>query len=372
MKRFQRNLGFVFALLCLAALPAVAQAGRDLAGTWQGTLPVGKGQRVVVKITKQGTGWQGVVFSLDRDNAYEGRATKEMSLQGAELRFAIAAIDSSFAGKVSEDGATIAGTWMQGGTTYALNLARAEGDAQWEIPKEDAAMARDADPDWEVVTVRPGDPNGNNSGFHLKGRQVFMERRTVESMLLFGFGVHKKQLANAPDWINSERWDVKGVPDVPGQPSLTQFEALTRKVLVERFGLVTHTEQRELSVYALTVGKGGPKLTPSAGDPNGLPNENDNENGGQVRMQMENATMGELALLLKFMLDRPVVDKTGLTGRYDFQMRWTTDESRAPTDGTAPPAVFTAIQEQLGLRLDPVKATTDVMVIDKLERPSEN
>ena len=368
-----RRFGWVaVAVVCLVARPVVAQGPREIAGTWQGTLQGGKEQRIVVKIARDGGGWKGVVFNLDSDNAYEGRATTQMSLEGADLQFAIAAISGSYVGKLSEDGATIAGMWTQGGQARPLNLARVEGDAAWEIPKAMTSMPKDADPDWDVVTVRPGNPDGKNSGFHLNGRQVFMERRTVESMLLFGYGVHKKQILNAPGWIESEVWDVKGVPDVPGQPSLKQFETLTRKALVERFGLVTHIEKRDMEVYALRVAKGGPKMTPSAGDPNGLPNENDRENGGQITVQMENAAAGELALLLKFMMDRPVVDQTGLGGRYDFLLKWTSDESKVPADGSAPPTIFTAIQEQLGLKLEAVKAQTDVMVVDKVERPGAN
>jgi uncharacterized protein (TIGR03435 family) len=234
-------------------------------------------------------------------------------------------------------------------------------------------MAKDADPDWEVATVRPTDPNDPHAGFHLHGRQVFIERQTVESMLQFGYGMHKKQLVNAPDWIETERWDVKGVPDQPGEPSVKQYQGLTRKVLAERFGLVTHTERQELEVYALTVAKGGPKMAKSAGDPNGLLDEEDNENGGQQTMQVTNASMGELVLLMKFFVaDRPVVDQTGLSGRYDFKLKWTADDSRAPTDGSAPPGLFTAMQEQLGLKLEPVKAMTDVLAIDKVERPGAN
>jgi uncharacterized protein (TIGR03435 family) len=233
-------------------------------------------------------------------------------------------------------------------------------------------MPRDADPDWEVATVRPSDPDDQNAGFHLHGRQIFIERMTVESMLLVSYGVHKKQIAGAPDWIETERWDVKGVPDVPGQPSVEQFRGLVRKILAERFGLKYHMEQRELSVYALTVAKAGPKLAASAGDPNGLMNENDRDNGGQRQMQMTNATMEEFALVMKFFLDRPMVDQTGLTGHYDFQLKWTFDETKATTDGSAAPSLFTAIQEQMGLKLEPVKAATDVLVVDHVEQPSAN
>lgn len=89
-------------------------------------------------------------------------------------------------------------------------------------------------------------------------------------------------------------------------------------------------------------------------------------------MRMTNATMGGLSLVLRLFLDRPVVDQTGLTGRYDFALKWTLDEAAAPTDGRAAPGVFTAIQEQLGLKLEPVRASTDVMVIDKVARPDAN
>jgi uncharacterized protein (TIGR03435 family) len=127
-----------------------------------------------------------------------------------------------------------------------------------------------------------------------------------------------------------------------------------------------------MEVYALTVAKGGEKMTPSAGDPNGLPDENDQGNGATTTMHVTNMSMSELALVLKFYLDRPVVDKTGLTGRYDFRMMWTVDESKVPADGSAPPTIFTAIQEQLGLKLEAVKAQADVLVVDKVERPGAN
>jgi uncharacterized protein (TIGR03435 family) len=379
---------FVAAALGLACVAAHGQtaSASDLTGNWQGTLETdsssnGKGQRIVLKVSKAGDAagasgksvWHGVAYNIDDAyRPYEGRNTTQMSVEGGVVRFAIAPIEVMYEGKLSADGASIVGQWTQEGRAHPLNLARAEGDAAWAVPEEDKAMAKDADPDWDVATVRLGDPNGHGSSLGMDGREFVIKRHTLATMLLFGYGMHKRQLVNAPDWIDMDRWDVRAVPDVPGRPNVMQMQSLMRKLLVERFGLVTHTEQRELSVYALTIAKGGPKMAPSAGDPNGLPNENDNDNGGQRTMRMENATMTHLALLLKFMLDRPVVDQTGLTGRYDFQLKWTMDESRVPTDGSAAPTVFTAIQEQLGLKLEPVKAMTDVMVIDKLERPGAN
>jgi uncharacterized protein (TIGR03435 family) len=335
----------------------------------------GKDQRIVVKISRDpAAGWQGVFYSLDSNMAYEGRATTQMTLHGTDLRFAIAPIDSSYQGKLSDDGATIAGTWTQSGTPSSLNLARATGDAAWDIPKADTPMAKDADPDWDVVSVKahdPGDPS-NNQSLNFRGRQFLMVNRAVQGMLLFAYGLQKVQIVGAPHWVEAERWDVQGLPDVPGHPSLKQMQSLTRKLLEERFGLKVHKETKELAVYAITVDKGGKKITPSAGNPDSPPSENENSNGGVVTMRMTNMSMGEFAPDLAFFLDRPAVDQTGLTGRYDLQLKWTADESKTPADGTAPPGMFTAIQEQLGLKLEPVKAQTDVLVIDAVERPSAN
>jgi uncharacterized protein (TIGR03435 family) len=191
-------------------------------------------------------------------------------------------------------------------------------------------------------------------------------------MLLFAYGLQKVQIVGAPHWIETERWDVQGVPNVPGHPSLKQMQSLTRKLLEERFGLKVHRETRELAVYAITVSKGGEKIVPSAGDPNSPPAENENSNGGVVTMRMTNMSMGEFAPDLGYFVGRPAVDQTRLKGRYDFQLKWTVDETKAPTDESAPPGLFTAIQEQLGLKLEPVKAPVEVLVVDAVERPSAN
>jgi uncharacterized protein (TIGR03435 family) len=360
--------------LTMLMMVGLACRAQDIAGTWQGTMQAPKEQRIVVKVSKDASGWQGLIYSLDSSRAFEGRTATQMSLKGTDLRFAVAPIETSYQGKLSDDGATITGTWTQSGTAYPLNLARAAGDALWEIPKPDATMAKDADPEWDVVTVKARDPNdtSNNQSMSMKGRQFAIINKTVESMLEAGYGMHKNQIVGAPGWIETERWDVQGLPDVPGSPSLKQVQSLIRKVLAERFGLKLHRETKELAVYAITVAKGGEKMIKSAGDPNGTMDERDGQSGGVVTMRLTNASMSEFPWALMYFLSRPAVDQTGLTGRYDFQLKWTSDESRAPTDGTAPPSLFTAIQEQLGLKLEPVKAPAEVLIIDQLQRPSAN
>ena len=368
-------------LLCGAMLHGQTSSTTDLTGNWQGTTEPaansgGKGHRIVLQITKEGQAahpqWKGLMHDLDSYQPEEGRNTTQMSFDGGMVRFAVTSLEVSFEGSLSADGKSIEGKWTERGQMHPLTLARADGDAAWAIPATKKAMPANADPDWEVVTVRPGDPNGTESGIQVDGRDLVVKRHTVETLLLFGFGVHKTQVMNAPDWVRSERWDARGYADVPGQPSIPQFQSLIRKLLVERFGLVQHTEKRDLAVYALTVGKGPLKIEKSAGDPNGLPQEQDNDNGGIRSMHIGNMTMREFCLIMTFFMDKPVVDQTGLAGKYDFLLKYTYDESKAPADGSAPATIFTAIQEQLGLKLEPVKTATDVMVIDKVERPGEN
>ncbi len=232
-------------------------------------------------------------------------------------------------------------------------------------------MAKDADPDFEVVTVKPGDPDEKSDVMTTRGRHIVIRNKTVEAMLRLAYGVQKSQIVGAPEWVGTERFDVDGVPDVDGQPSMKQFQGLVQKVLVGRFGLKSHLEQREMPVFALAVAKDGPKMAASKGDPNGLAdNEGMGGNGRQIR-KFTNVSMSDLALMLQPHVDRPVVDRTGLKGRYDFKLQWTVDEAQA-TDADAPPGLFTAIQEQIGLKLEPAKAPVDVLVIDHVEQPSPN
>ena len=235
-----------------------------------------------------------------------------------------------------------------------------------------AMMAQDADPDWDVVSVRPSDPNNSRTTFEIRGRHVIAGNRSVETMLRVAYALQENQVLNAPDWVKTERFDVDGIPSVEGQPGAKQFQALLRKLLIERFGLVAHTERRELPVYVLTVAKDGPKMTLDTTDPSGRPHDDDNSNAGQQTVQIWNTTMREFALVMLFYTDRPVVDETGLKDRYDLKLKWTFDEQKAPTDGSAAPSLFTAIQEQTGLKLEQVKRATDVLVIDKVERPGAN
>ena len=238
-------------------------------------------------------------------------------------------------------------------------------------PQPSKMMAADAHPAFEVATIKPSDPNDESDDFSAHGRHVSVRNLSVSKILAAAYGIHVRQVVDGPSWLETDRYDISGVADVEGEPSLKQMQEMLQKLLADRFKLKFHREKRQLSVYAVTVLKTGPKLTKSKGDPSGSPDQEGSEHGTQTASKFTNTSMADFAFIMQFFLDRPMVDQTGLAGRYDFSLRWTFDEART-SDPNAAPGIFTAIQEQLGLKLEPVKAQADVLVVDKVERPSAN
>jgi uncharacterized protein (TIGR03435 family) len=231
-----------------------------------------------------------------------------------------------------------------------------------------APMAQDADPEFEVAVIKPTDPNDRNQGFHLNGHRISIENMPVTNLICFAYSIHKSQIVNAPQWLDGQVWNIDGVPDVAGVPNLHQYQRMVEKLLTTRFGLQMHHDKRELSVYVLTVAKGGPKLEKSKSDPD---EPIDQTGNGKGTMKFTNNTMSDFALGLQFMVGKPVINQTSLSGRYDFTLRWSPDELRA-TEPDAAPGLFTAVQEELGLKLEATRAPTDVLVIDAATRPTQN
>ncbi len=232
-------------------------------------------------------------------------------------------------------------------------------------------MARDADPAFEVAVIKPTDPDDRNQGFRLNGRRIFIENNTMTSIICFAYSIQKTQIVNAPQWFDEQPWNIDGVPDTEGAPNWHQYRLMLQKLLSTRFGLVMHRDKRELSVYAITVAKGGPKLEKSKSDPDARSDQSGHGIGPAQYMKFTNDSMIDFAQFMQLMGDRPVVDQTNLPGRYDFTLLWTPDVMRnTPTD-TAP-GLFTAVQEQLGLKLAAMRAPTDVFVIDAVTRPTQN
>ena len=230
---------------------------------------------------------------------------------------------------------------------------------------------REREPAFDVATIRLSDLDAHSSGFRTRGHRISCANETLGSIVSFAYGLHAKQIVDAPAWFDSDRYDIEGFPDVDGVPSLKQQQEMFRKLLASRFQLVFHRDKHDLPIYAMTVAKGGPKLTKSAGEADGLPDATGNQRNSSMTMKFTNVSMADLVLNLNFYADRPVVDQTGLAGKYDFVLSWTLDDSRV-SEPDAPPSLFTAAREQLGLKIEAVKGPAEVLVIDRVERPSQN
>jgi uncharacterized protein (TIGR03435 family) len=239
---------------------------------------------------------------------------------------------------------------------------------QKEVP-----MAAGASPSFEVATVRPSDPNDPRAeqGWTCESdsHRPTCKQMTVLDLIAVMYGLQPRQIVGGPPWMSHDRYDISGIPDRPGEPNPDQVRAMFQKLLAERFHLVLRAETREMPVYALTVAKGGPLLQPTKrGEPVNAGNSGDHT---QRTMRFTNMSMAEFAHNMDLLEDRPVVDQTALTSRYDFTLKWTYDLTAEAQPG-APPPLFTALKEQLGLRLDAVKGRAPVMIVDRLDRPDGN
>jgi uncharacterized protein (TIGR03435 family) len=385
--RVQRLLLSIFAL---SALPGSALLAQNITGTWQGTLKVNGPNgsvdlRTVMKISRaDNERLKGVFYSIDQGATPIN--TTSITLKGSAVKASITALNGTFEGTLSGDGTTISGKWTQGGPALPLNLVRATEETAWTIPEPPpppVSMPATAKPEFAVATIKPSNPDAPRGGYGFRGQDVTTTNVTVNWLIKLAYNVHVRQIEGGPAWLDSAKYDIVGRPDTPGQPSRDQMKLMIQKLLADRFQLKFHTEKKELPVYAMVVLKTGPKITVSAGDPNAFPGIGFGQGPGVLSLNGRNTGLDAVANALQSnVLDKPVVNQTGLTGRYDFALKFTPDPTQianfgAGTPGTpgdldAPPDIFAAFQQQLGLKLESTKAAVDVMVIEKIERPSAN
>jgi uncharacterized protein (TIGR03435 family) len=173
------------------------------------------------------------------------------------------------------------------------------------------------------------------------------------------------QILGGPAWIDSDRWDIEG--KAAGPATNSGMVPMMQTLLADRFQLKFHRETRQLPVYRLTVAKGGPKLTAAH------PQDADHRWGttpGPGSLMMKGATMQEFAYWLSVQLNQPVIESTALTGRYDLKLEWAEDDNAIAEAAKWP--VFSAVEQQLGLRLEATKGPVEVLVIDHVEKASGN
>jgi uncharacterized protein (TIGR03435 family) len=240
-----------------------------------------------------------------------------------------------------------------------------------------ASPATNTTPQFEVATIKlTKEPSPGRLQDKTDGRHYSTRYTTLRDLIMMAYGLDPRQIVGGPVWITSDEYDIDAVT-ADGLPAAGNWDVMLQKLLSDRFQLTFHHEQREMNVYALTVAKDGPKL--KAADP-----EEGHGSGcdrlGVCKFRAEPTV--HFARWLQLVLDKPVVDKTNIEGNYDFTLTWTPDESQFTSMGihvppaadnpNAPPELYTALQEQLGLKLEPQKVPAEVLVIDHVERPSEN
>ena len=261
-----------------------------------------------------------------------------------------------------------------------MNLKHVTGGEAWAAPSKRSrikTMAADADLAFDVVSLKLSNSERRGKGLGTRGTEYYAFNYTLTDMIVWAYNLNRHQIVGAAGWVDSEKYDLLAKPGGEGRPSQQQWKIMFQKMMADRFKLKFHREKKELTVYAIVAGKGAPKIIKSQEDPNGPISLVFH---GPGDLPARNVTMAQFAgILQSSVLDRPVVDQSGISGRYDFHLVWTPDESQLrPTEGVppddpeAPPNLFAAMQEQLGLRLISTKADVDLLVIDHAEKASEN
>jgi len=266
----------------------------------------------------------------------------------------------------------------------------------------------DTRPAFAVATIKKNTSGDAARGMRLQpGGRIVVTNQPLRQLITFAYSLQPQQLVGGPSWLDTDRFDITAQaegnisPTPPGGPP-GPAQLMMQRLLAERFGLVVHSESRELPVYALTVarpdGRLGPRIKPAATDclalmtqaPGGVPVQAPRlpdgrpacgvTRDGTGRVMAGGTTMTMLAIsMLTGPAGRLVVDRTGLTGAYDFDFEFAMD----PAPGAAPPpggatavsdrpGLFTALEEQLGLKLQATRAPIDVTVIDRVTPPTEN
>jgi uncharacterized protein (TIGR03435 family) len=356
-------VGFLFA----AALHA-----QTIAGVWQGTVPLPTGPqgrlRLVFLVDKKPDGsLHGVVRMIDRGNTLPLATT---TFSPPNVTFGLNEF-VSFHGKLSADGSSIAGTWTQGQSSSPLTLSLATAETLWKPEGAIPPMAADADPAYEVATIKPSGPDEQHSLYDLSARDFNGKGITAMELIKVAYNVRGRQVLGGPPWLNQTRYDIVAKPDTPGQPTIDQTRVMVHKLLTERFHLVSHTSEEDYPVLALTLNPKRPPPTPSDPkvDTSGMFGRPDGED---IVLTFTATTIHDLiGFVMNTFQAKQLVDETGLKGTYDITLRVAGVERGHPTDEEFGNALVVAA-EQAGFKLVPKKGLLPVVIVDHIDPPTPN
>jgi uncharacterized protein (TIGR03435 family) len=235
-------------------------------------------------------------------------------------------------------------------------------------------------PAFDAASVKPNTSGTGGFSMGTSHGRLTATNVPVRTLILKGFHSKDSQVTGGPGWLETERYDVVAKTENASIGD-NDLWLLLQPLLAERFKLRFHRETKQLPVYSMTVAKGGPKLKPHVGDDE--PTMTGRTGSGKASIADTRTSVAKLADTLGEHTDRIVIDNTGLKGVYDFKLDWAQEDSHEPAGlsmlsslqeglGFAGPSIFTAVQEQLGLKLGPAKGPVEIIVIDSAEKASAN
>lgn len=263
---------------------------------------------------------------------------------------------------------------------FALLCASAPLAAPLRVPAQTTPLSASAAapvPTYDVMAIKPNNSASNNVDINTDNDRFSATNVTLKQLLGDAYDIRQDLISGLSGPIETARFDIEARivdPDPAALKRMTpeQERTMLLPLLMERFQLKVHTETKTLLVYELVVLPGGPKFKPSVTQTD-RGGGSTSINGGRtsVKLTAHDLPMGTLAKKLSGEVRRTVIDKTGLAGNFDLKMQWSTDNN--PDSGAEVlPDIFTAIQEQLGLKLKPAKGPVETLVVDQVEMPSEN
>jgi uncharacterized protein (TIGR03435 family) len=228
-----------------------------------------------------------------------------------------------------------------------------------------------AAPTFEAASVKPASPDATDFGVDTDPGLLRLEAQPLRAMVRVAYGVNESQVVGGPKWADSDRFDITGRANGPA--GSRELFAMLQSLLADRFKLTIHRETRTAQGYALVVAKGGIKMQKSE-------STESNSHGGRGRIDAQGYSMRQLAERLNRVVRAPVEDATETPGGFNFSLIWSPDDpstkafasDRPAVEDSNAPSIFTALQEQLGLKLESRKVTMEVIVIDRAEKPGEN
>lgn len=232
-----------------------------------------------------------------------------------------------------------------------------------------SALRAQGDLRFEVASVKSNDSaSGISNGGGVRGDRFTATNVTVVQLLRSAYGVQEFQIADQPGWAGIDRFDITA--SLPSGARPNGWPAMLQALLAERFALRLHREQRQTNVYALVVSNSGLELKAVDASRCAPPNGRCGMNATPTEIIATGQSMDQLATRLSRSIGETVVNRTSVSGIFDFTLAWTQEEQFRAPGASASPAIFTALAEQLGLRLESQRAPIDVLVIDRVERPT--